>query len=131
MIILTYQRTHRARNNFIGEVEDVIWDRGAHQELRDLIAEVVAVVAKKVVSLRGVAPADLLQIVLKDLLGYMRHPEIYNPDWCTIRCPPCRILLDAGTKIVLSSIYYHPGMPVTSYTKEGLNWPNCSLIHTT
>lgn len=109
---LTYQRANRALHCLLGLVEDVARNRGTNEELDDLIAEVVAVVAEEVVGFWCVARADLLQKAFKVLLGDMCDPEMFysgrSPVWRLSRLA----LLDASPEVVLFAMNHHTCMPV-------------------
>lgn len=115
MWYLTYKCSHGTAHDFIWKLKDVVWNCGANKELCHLIAEVVAVMTEKVVSLSCVAFADLLQVLLKDFLRNMCHPQFHNSDWSSIGSLSSWVLLNASWEIVFLSIDYQTSVPVISH----------------
>lgn len=108
---LTYQTAHWTAHDFIRELEDVVRDANADQELSNLIAEVVAVVCKDIVGFGSVSWADFLQIFPKHVLGDMCESQFDYMNWSPIGCSSSRIMLNSPREVVFLIIHHHAGMP--------------------
>ena len=96
--LLQHRRQHLAHGrgqDLAGEVHDVLRDAAAHQELRRLVREVVAVVSEQIVPVAAepvpaLGPQVVLEHVLRDLglaqllhLQHGRPVTHYHPYYCS------------------------------------------------
>ena len=95
----------------VRQLEDVAGDGGASEELRDLVAEVVAVVAEELVGGRGVARADLPEELLEHLPGDVGDAQVLHTDGRAVGRPTGLALLDAAAKVVLAAVDDNTGVP--------------------
>ena len=102
---------HGAGHDLGGEVEDVVGDAGADEELRHLVAEVVAVVAEQPVRLRRVPRRDVAEVVLEHLPRDVRLAHLHHPHRPPVRRPPRRQRLDPAAEEVLVPVHHHARMP--------------------
>lgn len=76
--LLTQKTTHGAVHDLSGKLENVVRDSFTDKKLRDLVAEVVAVVSEQVVGLGGVTRSDLLQVHLEHVFRNVCLTHLYG-----------------------------------------------------
>jgi hypothetical protein len=108
------ERAHWAGHDLGREVEDVVGDAGADEELRDLVAEVVAVVGEEAVRLRRVARRDGAEVVLEHLAREVRDAQLHHPQRPPVRRRARRRRLDPTAEEVLVPVHHHARVPVGS-----------------
>lgn len=95
----------------MGEAQNVLGDADTNEELRHLVAEVVAVVLEEAVGLHGVAGPDLVEVLLEELLGDVGDAQLYHSHWGAVWGGPHGSLLYASSEVVLVAVHHHARVP--------------------
>ena len=107
---------HGAGHDLGGEVEDVVGHAGAgaDEELRHLVAEVVAVVGEEAVRLGSVPGRDVTEVVLEHLARDVRDAQLHRPQRPPVRRRPGGRRLDPAAEVVLVPVHHHARVPARS-----------------